>query len=362
MNRREKILGGALAGVVLAFAGDLWLVEPGLAWYRSVQAQTQAAGEKIADAQLLIDHRKQITGDWYARHGAGLLDDENAARFRAQGVLNAAANTSGLTLESVSGGQRTPALAGQSYDLLRLTLSGQGSLAQVQNFLAAIHQAGLPLRVERCEMAARDGRKDQIDLALTLSLRMATQQARAKITLPKGVVAWLPAVRSDALDANVLKARPFLTDRHAPEVFKPKAAPVNNPAVALLPGSDWMLVGLVERDGVGEAFVTCASDGSERLLHAGDSVAQGQVKSVDADGLRMRYGSEERLIQPGFNLAGTQGAQASPAGSNPGATATKVAPASTSSAPAPAPAPAGSDADREAILQRLREKRNRTSP
>lgn len=363
MNRREKILGAAVAALVLGFAADQWAVEPGLAWYRSVQAETASNRDKVAEAQLLLDHRRQIVSDWRARHKAGLLEDENGARFGAQQALSAAARAGGFSVESFGGGQRVPAVAGQSYDLLRLTLSGQGSLAQVQDFLAAIQQAPLPLRIERCEMSARDGRKDRLDLALTLSLRIASQAAREKIAVPANTVAWRPSARTTTLDAYILKAKPFLSDRHADDAPAPKAAQATKgPAPdAPAPGADWTLVGLVERDGVGEAFLLHTPDGLESVVHAGDKAADGLVKAVDAAGLRIVYDGKERLIQPGSTLAGSE---AAPVAGRPAQTASSAASRTGAPAAAPAPTPVAqpSDAEREAILKRLREQRNRTSP
>ncbi len=364
MNRREKILSAAVATLAVGFAANHWAVQPALAWYRAVQAETLANEDQIAEAQLLVDHRQSIVAGWRARHGAGLLEDENAARFGAQNSLNAAARASGFKMESVGGGQRVPAATGQSYDLLRLTLAGRGTLAQTQGFLAAIQQAARPWRVERCEIAARDGRKDQLDAALTLSLRIASPQVREKISLPEKTVAWTPPVRPGKMDDEILKARPFLVDRGAPGPVRaatPKTeAPPATAAPPPSPGSDWTLVGLVTRDGVGEALVLHAGAAEAQVVRAGDKVAGGMVERVDGDGLCMLFGQDKRVSQPGLALSGALPAAEIPAGaarpdhaSTPGAA---VVPAAAPGAKTPV-----TDADREAILNRLRQQRNRTS-
>lgn len=385
MNRREKILAFGVGGLVLALGANSFAVEPALAWYKAARDETAGYEQKIQEAQALVDRENAITAAWNARHKAGLLSDENTARFAAQQTLASAAETSGFQVESVGGGQRMPAVHGQAYDQLRLTLSGHGTLAQVQGFLAGCQQAALPWRVDRCELAARDGRKDRLDASLTLSLRIASEEARKKIAVPKKAAAWAPAARDGALDAAVLKAKPFLADRRAPETPRAVVARTEDPTPPPPPpppGSDWTLAGLVTKDGVGEALVVHAGDQEPRLLHAGDAIAGGKVERVDADGLCMAYGDDKRVIQPGHTLSGAAASSAAAPSSfvssgtfggkpkNGGSRGDSRAgrgsrgpqDAALEPAPVAAPAPALGDADREAILKRLRDQRNRTSP
>lgn len=368
MTRREKTIAMLVGLLAAGFAGDRWILGPALEWHQALSAETADYEAKAADARMLVENSRKINTDWRARHAAGLLDDENGIRFRAQQLLSTSARGSGFTIESLGGGQRVPAPQGQTYDLLRLTLSGQGGLSQTQAFLAALQQAPMPLCVERCEMAARDGRKDQIDVALTLSLRIANAATRAKISVPANTAPWQAGPRADKLETETLKARPFLADRRESEA-PPKAAvekPVENVPPPPPPGTGWTLVGVVMRDGVGEAFVSHDTDGQLKRVRAGDQVADGAVKSVDEKGLCITFGTEDRLIEPGCALTGAQAAPAASGtrvgGSAAATPAVQGTPAAETAAPAaPKPAPV-SDAEREAILQRLRQQRNRTSP
>lgn len=372
MHKRERLLAIGVAVLVGGWALDAMLIGPGLAWLAKLRAEGRAAATEAAEASLLVDRSKQIMDRWRAWHASGVLDDEDAARFRAQQAVTGAARDSSCTIDTLGGGQRVPAAQGQTYDLLRLTVSGQGSLAEVQDFLAALESAPQPLRIERCELAARDPRKDALDLSLTLSTRIAAAKTRDSRAVPEGTQAWTPEPRDGALDAAVREARPFLGDRRSGRVA---TAAVETPASTPAHAGTWALVGVVTREDGAIGFLRHLGSGEERTVRAGDSVGDARVAAIDTDGMRLAGGETESTVRIGTDLAG----QAVPAGgarsSAPAATGTPpsapiAAPVGATPAGAPAttaPAAAASaaaapaaGADREAILQRLRERRNRT--
>ena len=366
MQKRERLLAIGVALLVGGWAVDAMLVEPGLAWLAALRAEARSAAADAAEAGLLVDRSKQIMDRWRSWHASGVLDDEDAARFRAQQAVAGAARGSSCTIDTLGGGQRVLAAQGQTYDLLRLTVSGQGSLAEVQGFIAALESAPQPLRIERCELAARDPRKDSLDLSLTLSTRIASAKARDGRAVPEGTKPWAPEHRDDALDKAVREARPFLGDRRSGRTAT--AIEANAPA-APAPAGTWALVGVVTREDGAIGFLRHLGSGEERTVRPGDSLGESRIAGLDADGMRLATGDAESTVRIGMDLAGQPvPASGARAGAPSAAATTTTSPTPTAAptgtatpaAAAAAPAAAAGGTDREAILQRLRERRNRT--
>lgn len=364
MQRRERMLFLATGLLVGGWLVDSVLVGPGLAWLGKVRAESEAAAKTAQEAQALEERKARIMGDWRTRHAAGLLDDEDGVRFRVQQALVASARASSCTIDSVSGSQRVPATPGHAYDLLRMTVTGQGSLAEVQAFLAGIESAAVALRIERCEIAARDARKDQLDLSLTLSTRIVATSARAGRVVPPGTAAWHPDARDGKLDAATLAARPFQSDRRSTP--KEKHREVEKTVVATAPtAGGWALVGVVVGTEGAEAFLRHLGDGKERLVRVGDEVADGKAVAIDESSLRFTSGGQERQVAVGYDLTGVpipaaaQAALRSPSVTATGSTA-RGAP--NPAAPSPFQVPTTTvNPDTDSILQRLRQQRNRAS-
>lgn len=370
MQPRERILAIAVAVIAGGWFVDAVAVSPALAWMRAVGEQTQAAQREADESKALVDRQARILAEWRGRHAAGLADDEAATRFRAQQLIAASARDSGLAVDSVGGGQLVNASRDQAFDLVRVTVSGQGTLSQAQAFVAGLESAAMPLRIERCEFAAQDPKQDRIDLALTISTRIVPAAMRAARQMPAGTPAWKPEARDASLDPVVLAARPFLGDRSRPRAGAAAASGARDERPVAPAG--WALVGIVGREPGAAAFLRDLGGSGERQLARGDTIDGATVTAIDAAGLHLSADGAERVITVGSDLTGRAvslpaAVPARPASSStPASATTSPAASATPTAPDPVPAAAstaapaaGPDADREAILQRLRQQRNR---
>ena len=379
MHKRERLLVGAVAILLGGWLADSVVVQPTIAWFAAVEKQTVAAQAEADEAKVLIDRQPRIMAEWRARHAAGLLDDEGQARFRLQKTLQSAAQSSGFAIASVSGGQLVPAGQELHYDLLRLTISGNGTLSQAQAFVAALETAAMPLAIERSEWSAGDARKDHLEVALTLSTRLVSTAARAGRAVPNDTVPWTPAARDATMDAAIAATKPFLADRRgSPSKNQPEAKTTTTATVAATVSAErkgWAVVGIVVHDeNNAVAFLRHQSDGSERSVRQAEVVDSFTVVAIDANGLRLSDANGETTIAVGQDLHGRTISgvfAAAPALSTAVAASTATAPNTTSTTPAATVTPAAgaapfqiptaaADPARDAILQRLREKRNRT--
>jgi hypothetical protein len=371
MQPRERLLAGAVAVLVGGWLIDSMVVQPTLAWFAATDKETQAAAREASEAGVLIDRQARILSDWRARHAAGLIDNEDQARFRLQRTLQDAAKASGFTISSVGGGQLVPATQEQVYDLLRLSVSGHGALDQVQHFVAALESAAMPLKIERCELSSGDARKDALDAALTLSTRLVGENARAGRGVPEGTVAWKPETRGSALDEAIHEAKPFLADRRHAVARAPRETRDETPVTTTTVSTNkagWALVGIVAGDRETLAFVRHQSDGEERVRRAGDQLDGQNVLAIDQAGLRLAATDGEHVVAVGQDLKGqaidgTITATSSRRDSRDsrdsrGGSSTPTVSPAAAAAPFQIPT-VPTDPAREAILQRLRQQRNR---
>lgn len=378
MHQRERMLVGAVVLLLGGWTVDSVIVQPTMAWFAAVEKQTIAAQAQAGEAQALIERQTRIMAEWRGRHAAGLLDDEGQARFRLQKTLQNAAQSSGFSIASVSGGQLIPAGQELHYDLLRLTISGNGSLSQVQAFVAAIEGVAMPLAIERSEWSAGDARKDHLDVALTLSTRLVSAAARTGRTVPNNTAPWTPAARDPSLDVAVAASKPFLADRQSSPPKSESITKTKKTVVAASAATErksWAVVGIViHGPNSGLAFLRHQGDGTERSVRATDVIDTFTVVAIDANGLRLSDSNGETTVAVGQDLTGHTVAGAFPTAptlptATPASATTAENTSSTTSAPSVTPAAAAAlfqiptataDPTRDAILQRLREKRNRT--
>lgn len=398
MNTRERLLIGAVAVLGLGFIGDRLLLAPLLEWHGRESAAAADLQRKIDDASALTRSAAKIEQAWRTRLASGLLEGDEAVQYRVQRLLAEAGAHSGLRLDNAVGGQRVAGgrVLGQDYDLLRFTCLGRGTLAQALAFTRAIGESAVPLRVERCEWSSRDGRRDEVDLTLTLSVPLRALKAEP-VRVPASTRPWQPAARDGGAEAAVLAAKPFLVDRKPAAAPRPAPAPTPRaetpPPPPPTPGSDWVLVGIATRDGAPSAFVRSLSGTTEREIPVGGEVAGGKLLSVGERSVEVAFDGKARSVGVGYTLAGqpyTFGKPSSSSGKSSGSgkssSSSSAAPAGASgagngakpSAPAeaggvvvavpaeaapatePAPAAKPTDAEREAILERLRQQRNRS--
>jgi hypothetical protein len=358
VQRRERILMLAVGVLVGGWLLDGAVVGPAMRWYDGVRDEARKASEEAAQAQALIDRQSRIMADWRSRHAAGLLDDEATARYRMQTALAAAARSGGLTLDNVSGGQLVAAARDETCDALRVTAAGQGGLTQVMAFIRSLESASQPLRIERCELSASDARKDLVELSLTVSTRLVPAKLRSERPVPEATVPWRAEQADETIAAGVVAAKPFLAERRGgarTTTVSDTAAPVATPSA---PGG-WALVGIVTRTSGTVAFLRHLGDGSERILATGESIDGRTATVIDSAGLVLGAEADAQRIAVGSSLDGSP----MPAATLAPARRQTTAPSTASPAGGAKPATTTSttsDPGREAILERLRQQRNRT--
>ncbi len=360
MQIRERRLLLIAAGTVILWLVDSLALRPLLHWQAGIEQQMQADRLAIMEDEALLLRRTAIMAQWRSWHAAGLMDDAASAAYRLHQMASTAAHDSGVVITSLGGSRHRPATAEALYDSLEISLRSEGSSAQVQAFLETINRSAMPLRIERCDLHARDTALDRLDCSLTISTRIVSAQHAQGLTLPPDISPWTPTASPPALDQTRHRrlALLFRADRPAPT--PPAAPPTPRPGpvapVVTAPVRTWVVTGLilpVADPAGGRAFVRHQGLGTERIVTVGDQLDDRLVLAVDRDGLLLATGDDTPplRIAPGQDILGRTAVSSSPEPSAP-------RPATTTPSAA---APALNDPARQAILDRLRQQRTRST-
>jgi hypothetical protein len=366
MQRRERRLLIITLIVVLCWPLDALLLQPLLAWQAQIERETRALRLELQEVGVLLDNSHRIMVDWQRLQNAGLLDDAAAAGYRLQQTVTQAADSSGLRVASLGGARHRPAEGESAFDSVQVSLRGEGSCQQVLRFLRQLDRSPMPLRVDRCELQARDATKDLLDCSLTLSTRIVSEPQREGRHVAKATAAWSPDEPTTYPDGLQL-FRVLRSSGIAPSIPIVTVAPPEPMAAPPSRIESWSLVGLVVRADptTSEAFLRHQGSGEERVLRGGDSLDQAQVLAINGQGLHLADPAlpEGRLIAPGFDLLGrpNPAAIARQAGVSPAlpSAGTSAPPTHSSSGISPFSSPAGVSDEQQAILERLRQQRLR---
>ena len=367
MQRRERLLAFIVAALVAIWSIDSVLIAPLSDWYASCSEDIERYEQDINEAQILIDRQKRIMDSWRSQHAAGLLKDEQSARFDLQDFVVKAAAVATVQIDSIGAQSAAVAVAEDTFLSLGLSLSAQGNLKQVQDFVQRIELAPMPLRIERCELASHDAKKDHIQLSVALSTLIVAEQLHAGRSLPEHVEAWHAATWPDTIAQSIVALKPFLADRRrAPAPVAKKTEPSEKPVVTapvIDPGT-WVLVGVVAAEKT-RAFFRHSKSGVEKNVGIGEEIDAYRVDAVEDHVLivsSMQASTEEhaderqqKRIPIGYSLLGQQStAPISATSATSGSSS-----ASSSGGSASGAASSISDEQRQAILERLRQRRGR---
>lgn len=366
MQRRERLLAIIVAALVTVWCIDSVLIAPLSEWYANCSAEIERYEQDINEAQILIDRQKRIMDAWRGQHAAGLLKDEQSARFDLQDFVVKAAAAATVQIDSIGAQSAAVGVADDTFWALGLSLTAQGNLQQVQNFVQRLELAPVPLRIERCEVASHDAKKDHLQLSVALSTLIVAEQLHAGRSLPADSQAWQAAGWPDTIAQSIIALKPFLADRRqTPVVVTKKTEPTEKPVVTATPvdPGTWVLVGVVTSEKT-QAFFRHNKTGVEKNIGIGEEIDAYRfdavedhvliVSSLNAAAEASAGEREEKRIPIGYSLLGKQSAAPLPARSSSVSSSGSSSSASSSSA-----ASSISDEQRQAILERLRQRRGR---
>lgn len=163
MNKREKILGVVILGLVGLFLADRFILAPVLAAFDEVATQTDQAREQLGEARALVDSQRTIDARWSAYRRAALPNNDPDAALQ---LITRWALDAGLSVDTYTSGRQ---LQGERFDQKLFSFNAKGNMTSVEAFLWSLRTAPIPLRIESLSLTSRDENKDELALTLTLT-------------------------------------------------------------------------------------------------------------------------------------------------------------------------------------------------
>lgn len=166
MNKREKRIG-IVAGIVLgALVLDSMLISPLLERRSDANTRIGNATLDLAKADQLFQNDARAQQVWKQMSGNSLQPDASTAESQ---VLNAArrwAQDAGLTLTSLK-----PERSEREQGFVKITVraTGTGTMRRMVQFLSAVQNADIPIRVSDMQIDSRNPNTDELTFQIGLA-------------------------------------------------------------------------------------------------------------------------------------------------------------------------------------------------
>ncbi len=164
-ERKKLLVIGAFASVVILL-GDKAVITPLTNVWNSRSQKIDYLEKDVFRGRALIEREDFLRRRWADMERESLPENQPAAESMVFTQLDEWARFSGFNVSSI-----TPQWRDDEEDNLRylVRIEANGSMRSITDFLFAIDQKLLPLRVESLELVSRDKRGSQIGVDLRLS-------------------------------------------------------------------------------------------------------------------------------------------------------------------------------------------------
>lgn len=166
INDRRQWLMIAAVGVVAIFVLDRIILSPMVRAWQDRSERIAVLRESIERGQSLLDRADMLESRWQQMTERAISTDISVAENDLLKSVARWARESGITFTSMIP-QWKKSEAG--YQTLVCRATANGDLEKAARFLYELERDELAVRLEQCEMAARDSRGQLIRLTLRLS-------------------------------------------------------------------------------------------------------------------------------------------------------------------------------------------------
>ncbi len=156
-----KIIVGAVVGLFLL---DRMVLSPAIASWRKQSERLTALREKVERGRQLVEREQSIRARWAEMQRTDMNDDSSAAENDVIKALSRWAQQSRISFTSLTFSPWRPHEEG--YETYECRATAAGDQASLGRLVYEIEADPLPARVEDCEIATRDGKGQQLTLAL----------------------------------------------------------------------------------------------------------------------------------------------------------------------------------------------------
>lgn len=302
MNKRERILAGAVLALVALWAGRSMYGRYRIA-LDTRRTQVQDAQSQLAEANLTLAKGRSAVQQMEAWQKRSLPTDREKALSLYKAWLLAKAKTAGLTVNDIKPAAQTT--ASTMFSAIGYQIEATGTLSSVVSMLYEFYHSPQLHQITRLRLTRPPG---ATQLQVTLEVEaLCLHGAIASDSVPEGDAKRLKL-------ANVAAYQKSLGDRDLVTVYTPPRPPGAPPAERRDPpppptfdDSEFaMFSGSVDSGKGPQAWIHVRTTGEMLHLNAGDTVKvgalEGQIESVDEHSLVLKMGDKKYRVALGDSL------------------------------------------------------------
>jgi hypothetical protein len=176
IENREAFLKIAVGAVVGLFLLDRMVLTPAGKSWTAQGERIDALREKVTKGHRLLQNENALRAKWAAMQSGDLDPEISTAEDQAYSGISKWAAASRISTTSLSPQWRTQ---DDDFDLFEFRASATGTQSSLGQFIYALETDPLPVKLEECDLTARDAKGQQLTGALRFSfIRLKTSNAR----------------------------------------------------------------------------------------------------------------------------------------------------------------------------------------
>lgn len=165
IERREDLLKIGVAVVIGLALLDRMVLTPAATRWKAQGERITALQAKVTEGRRLLLRKNAIRAKWAEMQQTDLKNDVSEAEEQVYTGIQQWAAASGISTTSLSPLWRPQ----EDYDLYEFRASTTGTQSSLGKFIYQLETDKLPVKLEECELTARDNKGQQLTGALRFS-------------------------------------------------------------------------------------------------------------------------------------------------------------------------------------------------
>jgi hypothetical protein len=356
-KNREKLLMIGAAAVIVLWLLDLLVVSPLIDSWHSRSEEIARLNKQIAEGARMIRRESSIRDRWNTMQANALVCDQTAAQREMFTAFDHWVRAGGVTEGSFRPDWKE---ADTNYSTVDCRSDVSGNLESVTSFLKAMTKDPLADKVDSFELTSKDDNGRQLALVLNLSGLALSNSDPAQVTAPTNTIAATsdtgPPTNSDSDPFQIISHNNIFDQSRYPRSSYVIRGPVHTVETLSCHGS-------AIDDGVASAWFAgaAARDSRDytRDYKVGDSIGDLKIARITLKTVTLTNDGSNTFVLPADSSASLRREDNGPW--RVSGYVADAAPDTNSTAAASSAAPAGAGGGENAILERLRKKREQES-
>lgn len=167
LSKREKLIVIVAILVIAIFAIDRYALTPFMEVNESIQIEKQGLMTEMQRAARMFRQRHQVREEWQSMVKGGLGSGASNTESQILHVIRQWSHDYGLTISSIKPDHKRD--EGALLKEIIFNVACKGSMSSVVQFLLALENSNLPVKIEEFQLGSREADGNDMSLQLRLS-------------------------------------------------------------------------------------------------------------------------------------------------------------------------------------------------